>query len=121
MRNLEALRRRYLQSSPMNRLGGLAANLARVASFSDHPGHKQVVEALVEESKFLIEWIAADMDLETLAKLVDMQRQLAVWHRRWSTLWADEAARSSLREQAGRRAEEMLQIALRRYGQCASS
>jgi|YNPNPStandDraft_1061719.scaffolds.fasta_scaffold11815_7 hypothetical protein len=121
MRNLEALRQRYLQSSPMDRLGGLAANLARVASFSDHPGHEQAVKALVEESKFLIEWIAADMDLETLEKLADMQRQLAIWYRRWPAMWADEAARSSLRDQAGRWAEEMLQIALRRYGQCASS
>lgn len=121
MRNLEALRRRYLQSTPMDRLGGLAANLARVASFSDHPGHEQVVEALVEESKFLIEWMAADVDLETLAKLVDIQRQLAVWHRHWSALWADEAARSFLGEQAGHWAEEMLQIALRRYGTCVSS
>lgn len=121
MRNLEALRRRYLQSSPMDRLGGLAANLSRISSFSDHPGHGGVVEALVEESKFLIEWIAADVELETLAKLVDMQRQLAAWQRHWSELWADEAARSFLREQAGRWAEEVLQIALRRYDTCVSS
>lgn len=35
--NLSALRERYLRDPLSIRLGGIAANMARIASFSEHP------------------------------------------------------------------------------------
>ena len=55
MKDWKAIRERYLRDTLPLRLGGLAANLARIKSFSDHPDHYDVVENLLNESKFFIE------------------------------------------------------------------
>jgi hypothetical protein len=65
------------------RLGGLAANLARLASFSGRMKNHGSVEYLLEESKWFIEWIVPDALPELQAELVELQSQLAVWHRAW--------------------------------------
>ena len=41
MKNLEAIQERYLRDPLPVRLGGLAANLARVESFSNHAEHRE--------------------------------------------------------------------------------
>lgn len=80
MKNLEAIRTRYLQQDSARRIGGLAANLARIASFADNPSNFKAVETTIEESKFLIEWIAPDYPLELQVKLIELQIQLSSWH-----------------------------------------
>ena len=55
MTNRSQLRQRYLRDSLPVRLGGLAANLARVRFFSENPAHGEVVARLVEESTWFIE------------------------------------------------------------------
>lgn len=49
MSDLATIRERYLQDSPCVRLGGLAANLARIASFSNNEEHKGPVRDLIVE------------------------------------------------------------------------
>ena len=66
MRDLTAIRERYLRDELPVRLGGLAANLARIKSFSDHPNHCDVIESLLNESKFFIEEISIHPDRETI-------------------------------------------------------
>lgn len=83
MRNLDVIRKRYLQDSLPVRLGGLATNLSRIASFSKHTGNYEVINRLLEESKFLIEWTILDTTLDVQVKLVELQLQLALWHRVW--------------------------------------
>lgn len=84
------------------RLGGLAANLARIKSFADNPDHGDAVRSLVEESEHFVEWAAPDADLDAQEQLVELQLQLARWHHRWAQIWYDE----SLRTDVARRAEE---------------
>lgn len=100
MKNRVALRERYLRDPLSIRLGGLAANLARVSSFADHPKHGAVVESLVTESKFFIEWAAPEADLETQTALAAIQVQLALWELRWSRIWSDPAQRVAVAHQA---------------------
>ncbi len=90
------------------RLGGLAADLARIQSFSDHPAHRDVVASLVEESRFFIEWTAPDAELEKQVALVELQRQLTRWQRSWVHIWADPARRAAVAEQAGVWSERVL-------------
>ncbi|HEX4949544.1 MAG TPA: hypothetical protein VFZ34_22905 [Blastocatellia bacterium] len=52
MNNKAAIKEQYLRDPLPIRLGGLAANLARVQSFSEHPKNRDVVKNIVEESKF---------------------------------------------------------------------
>ena len=63
MRNQAAIHARYMRDPLPIRLGGLAADLARIQSFSDHPDHRDVVADMLEESRFFIEWTAPDAEL----------------------------------------------------------
>jgi len=110
MRDLTAIRERYLRDALPVRLGGLAANLARIKSFSDHPNHCDVIESLLNESKFFIEWTVPDAELDTQAALVGLQLQLARWQRAWADIWADPVQRATVAEQAGAWSERVLKM-----------
>jgi len=101
MKNRTAIQERYLRDPLPIRLGGLAANLARVESFSNHLDHGEVVERLLDESKYFIEWTAPDANLQLQAELVELQRQLAQWQHTWKDIWADPIKRTAVAEQAG--------------------
>ena len=77
------IRDRYLQDPLPIRLGGLAADLARIASWADNPKNHRAVAGLLEESKYFCEWAAPDAPLEVQEALAEVQLQLAIWHRRW--------------------------------------
>ena len=110
MKNASALRERFLRDSPALRLGGLAANLARVRSFSDHEGHGEVVRQLLEESKWLIEWAAPEAEPTVRAFLVDCQRQLARWTLGWAHIWSDPERRMSVSTEAGEWSRHLLEV-----------
>src|SRR4030067_1493174 len=91
---------RSLSGSLAIRVGGLAANLARIKSFSDHPDHRDVIESLLDESKFFIEWTAPETGIDLQVELVALQLQLACWQRSWGDIWADPLQRAAVGEQA---------------------
>ena len=72
MKDWSDIRNRYLQDDIPVRLGGLAANLMRIKSFSQHASSQAAVESLLEESKHFIEWTAGDTGINTAAKLVEL-------------------------------------------------
>jgi hypothetical protein len=88
----------------------LAANLARVRSFSDNPAHRDVVGQLLEESAWLIEWSAPDAPIETQMALVDCQRELARWRRGWTLVWDDPTRRATVAERAGAWSQQFLTL-----------
>jgi hypothetical protein len=108
MRNWAAIRERYLRDSLPIRLGGLAANLLRIKSFSDHPDHRDVAESLLDESKFFIEWAAPETEIDLQVELVALQLQLACWQRSWQDIWADSLQRAAVAEQARTWSERIL-------------
>ena len=100
-------RERYLRQPIPMRLGGLAADLARIASFAEIPANA-AVESLMEESKAFIEWAAPDLDIEPAARLVEIQRGVARWHLAWSEAQNDAAQRRELARQARAWSDEIL-------------
>ena len=110
MRDWAALRERYLRDALPLRLGGLAANLARVKSFSDHTDHRDVVHSLLDESKFFIEWTAPSADLDVQVELVELQLQLARWQRAWADIWSSPVRRGAVAEQARLWSERVLRM-----------
>ena len=110
MNNAMAIKDRYLRDELPVRLGGLAANLRRVSSFSRSESNQATVAALIEESKFFIEWTASEADIDTAGALVELQAQLARWQAGWSALWADPARRQQLGEQARVWSDLVLQL-----------
>ncbi|MGI8641142.1 MAG: hypothetical protein ACR2MG_14500 [Pyrinomonadaceae bacterium] len=109
MNNLEQRRERFLKDSVPVRLGGLAANLARIGSFVKNPANLEAVRQLVEESKFFIEWTAGETQIETSAKLIDLQIQLAINQRNFEKTWEDEERRLSFGQKAKVWSNEVLQ------------
>lgn len=109
MNNEAAIKERYLRDPLPIRLGGLAANLARVQSFSEHPKNRDVVKNILEESKFFIEWTARETTLEVQTELVALQRQLSLWQYGWNVLWADETLRQAVAEKAGHWSQRVLE------------
>lgn len=110
MRNLTAIRERYLRDELPFRLGGLAADLARIKSFSDHPNHRDLVHNLLNESKFFIEWTVPNAGLETQAALVELQVQLARWERALAKIWTDPVQRATVAKQAGVWSKRVLEM-----------
>jgi hypothetical protein len=108
MKNQTALKERYMRDPLPIRLGGLAADLARVQSFSDNVNLRDAVEGLLEESRFFIEWMAPDAELEKQVTLVELQRQLTRWQHSWAHIWADPVRRAAVAEQAGVWSERVL-------------
>ena len=100
MNNLEQRRERFMRDELKIRLGGLAANLARVGSFVKNPANFEAVKSLIEESKFFIEWTAAETEAEKSFELVKLQINLAQLERRLHENWEDENIRSKIGLQA---------------------
>ena len=99
MTNSGAIRARYLKDNLSIRLGGLAANLARASSCAGNPANSAIVCGLIEESKWFIEWTAADFvpeAIDTAAQLVQLQLQLSLWQINWELRWADPTVRTHI-------------------------
>ena len=111
MRNIEAIKNRYLQDDLQVRLGGIAANLARIASSSSHPHNWEAVQSMLEESKFFVEWTAPDAPLNVQALLVEVQIQLALWHRNWSTIHSEVKEREKLQHWSRLVSEKVFSVA----------
>ena len=98
VKDRSAVRERYLRDALPTRLGGLAANLSRIRSFAAHDASRDAVESLIDESKYFIEWTAADAETQTAAELVDLQIQLSQWQYNWVQIWTDPAQRRQIAE-----------------------
>lgn len=110
MKNQAAIRERYLRDQLPIRLGGLAANLSRIKSFAKNEANREAVLGLIEESKFFIEWTAADAEIDTAAELVELQIQLARWQRNWVSIWSDFTQRQQVAEKSKHWSEKVLKM-----------
>lgn len=110
MRDWNALKERYLRDALPIRLGNLASNLARIKSRCQNQANRELVESLLKESKWFIEWTAKDFEVEIAAELVDLQVQLACWQYSWGRIWEDEEQRMKVAEQAKIWSEKVLNM-----------
>jgi hypothetical protein len=105
------IEKRYLRDDLSVRLGGLAADLARIVSFSDSPESAPVIKSLLDESRWFIEWSAPDLlpdRVEDAARLAEIQRELTRWYRVWNEAQHNSAQRAKLSEQARAWSDEVL-------------
>ena len=79
----ERIRERYMRDPLPVRLGGLAMDLARIASCADDPRDRDALISLLEEGKWFAEWTATDAPVNIQEQLAEIQLQLALWQRRW--------------------------------------
>jgi hypothetical protein len=110
MKDWTLIRDRYLRDEFSVRMGGLAANLSRINSFVAHDANREVVESIIDESKFFIEWIAAQAEINTAGELVELQIQLARWHWNWPRIWADPVLRNEVALQSKSWSKRILEL-----------
>jgi hypothetical protein len=110
VKDRSAVQERYLRDALPTRLGGLAANLSRIKSFAAHDASRDAVESLIDESKYFIEWTAADAEIQTAAELVALQIHLAQWQCNWSRIWADPEQRRGLAEDSAVWSRRVLEL-----------
>jgi hypothetical protein len=110
MKDTDVIRKRYLQDSVPTRMGGLAANLNRIKSFSSHDANQEIVKNLLDESRLFIEWTAAEIEIDSAAELVELQIQLAQWRHNWSRIWTDTSQRHRVAEQAIQWSRRVLEL-----------
>ena len=110
MKDISAIRARYTRDPLPVRLGGLSADLARVASFSRNPANLAPVADLMREAAHFIEWCAPESDLETQVVLLDLQRLLASWRRWLPRRFSDEVWRGQVIAEAQRWSQSILEM-----------
>jgi hypothetical protein len=109
MKDWKTIRERYMRDELPVRLGGLAANLGRIKSFSGNESNKNVVESLIEESKYFIEWTAREAEIETAAKLAELQLELVRWQFKLEQSWPDPIQRKQLAEKSSAWSQQVLE------------
>ncbi len=110
MKDWTVIRERYMRDPLPVRLGGLAANLSRMKSFSANEASRDTVAGLIDESKMFIEWTAAQAEIEIAAKLVELQVQLALWQLQWHKIWEDTSRRKQFAEQSSTWSKQVLEM-----------
>jgi hypothetical protein len=110
MKDGTPIHERYMRDPLPIRLGGLAANLSRIKSFSANEASRETVAGLIDESKMFIEWTAAQAETETAAKLVELQVQLALWQLQWHSIWTNPSKRAQIAEQSSSWSKQVLEM-----------
>ena len=110
MKNVEEIRKRYLKDELPVRLGGIAANLARMNSFSSNDSHQEVIESLLDESKYYIEWTVKDAPVEIQGFLIQIQIQLALWQLQLIRIWTDNKKRHFFANRVHTWSQELLKL-----------
>ncbi len=106
--DLAPIRARYLRDPLPVRLGGLAADMARIASFSRNPANLPAVASSMREAAHFIEWCAPDCDLETQIVLLELQRGLAGWRAHLTARFPEAAWRQQIASSAQGWSERVL-------------
>jgi hypothetical protein len=94
------VRARYMRDPLPMRLGGLAADLARIGSIAATPANASAVQVLLDEARRFVEWSAPETAPETAAQLVDMQLALTLWLNAWPEAQSQPTQRALLAHQA---------------------
>jgi hypothetical protein len=100
MKDFASVKARYLRDPIPVRLGGLAADLARIGSTSSNPLNRRVVQVLLEQARRFIEWTAAELEVEAAGELMDLQLALTLWLYAWEHAYADPVQRALLAHEA---------------------
>ena len=108
MKDLSTIRTRYMRDPLPVRMGGLAADLARIASFSKNPANLAPVADLIREAAHFVEWCAPESDLESQITLLELQRHLVRWRMRLPQRFVDQAWRTQVIAEAGQWSQRVL-------------
>jgi len=108
MPDWRAIETSFLRQPKANRLGELAASLARLSSRCQNPANLGLVAAFTEESLFFVGLIIQDTDIEKAGQLNQLQSHLREWQQNWSNIWANPTERMKIAAFANTWSEQVL-------------
>jgi hypothetical protein len=108
VKNKVQKKERFLRDPLPVRLGGLAADLARISSSAKHATGASSVSEMLEESQYFIEWTAAEAEPEISRELVDLQRMIVAWRSAWIEAQHSQVQRTLLSVQAKKWSDQVL-------------
>lgn len=110
MKDWNSLRERYLSDATPTGMGGIAANLSRIKTLTKKAISRKTVEYLIQESKYFMEWVVRDLEIEVAVELVEMQRQLVHWQMHWAEIWENPEERQKVADRSQLWADRILQL-----------
>ena len=102
MRDIQAMRERYVRFPAPTRMGHLASNLLRLSHWVRVRPDDAAIIDLMREIASMMEWIPEFASEE----LADMQREIC----HWRSIWPLEPARSLLAFRARRMSDRVLEL-----------
>ncbi|MBW4457645.1 MAG: hypothetical protein KME55_36170 [Nostoc indistinguendum CM1-VF10] len=89
----------FMQDDVTTRLRRLATHLSQIQSLWTQGSSEDLILALVNESRYFIEWTVPDMvkadDIDRACELVDLVRLLTRWLFHWDDIWTDAEQKQS--------------------------
>ncbi|MBW4617516.1 MAG: hypothetical protein KME21_30750 [Desmonostoc vinosum HA7617-LM4] len=93
----------FMQDDVSTRLHHLANHLEQIQSLWIEASSADLLLALVDESRYFIEWTVPDMvkadDIDQACELVDLGRVLTRWLFHWDEIWTDAQQKQSAASQ----------------------
>ena len=100
---------RFLTEPLSLQLGAIAANLSRIRSFSDHPGHMKVIEGMLVETIGFVGFLLSQPQPNIAEELTDLREWLLLQASDWGRISADADAVAVVATEAGAWSDRVLQ------------
>ncbi|MBE9038861.1 hypothetical protein [aff. Roholtiella sp. LEGE 12411] len=105
----------FMQDDVPTRLHRLAAHLSQIQSLWTEASSADLLLALVDESRYFIEWTVPEMveadDIDRACELADLVRLLTRWLFHWEDMWTDAQQKQSAAFQTQDWLRRVLEIA----------
>ena len=109
MKNSAERLNRYLSDPPKVQIGGIAANLARIRSFSQNPDNRAIVRGLVEETALFLRNAKVPNDSAIATDLARLQTLLELWGAILTDPTASPESLASVADQAGNWSRQLIE------------
>jgi hypothetical protein len=90
-------------------LGAIAANLSRIRSFSDHPGHMKIVEGMIAETIGFVGLLLSHPRPDHPEELIELRDWLTVQAGNWEVTCTSGDAVALVAAEAGAWSDRVLQ------------
>ena len=108
MENLDHLRSSYLSKPLSQRLNDLASNLKQISDSARDTTVSETLPSIMRECEYMINWTAAETQIDFAAELVDMLRFISLWRHAWVDAQINQSLRTLLYLQAKKWSDQVL-------------
>jgi len=109
MKNSAERLSRFLSDPPEVQVGGIAANLARIRSFSQNPDNRAIVRGLVDETALYLRNAKVPNDSAIATDLAQLRTRLELWVAILTDPTASPESLASVADQAGKWSQRLIE------------